>query len=126
MKNESKILKRWIVDGIECVVVNIRNSHFCAYVGVSASHPISGIFYDSVPLSCHGGLTFGGTFEENFPELGGFYFYGWDYAHAGDFVESISSPTDKKWELSEVVKETESVAYEFKRLVEFAEKIKNK
>lgn len=54
----------------------------CAYVGVPSDHPLSHRNYDDVELECHGGLTWGKEGKGYHPE--GWYWYGWDYGHAGD------------------------------------------
>lgn len=70
----------------------------CAYVGIPATHPLAGMNYDQVPLNVHGGLTF--SDKGDFLGLAGWWFYGWDYAHCGDFTvydEKYGRGDDKKW-----------------------------
>lgn len=113
---------------------------WCAYVGVPLDHPLAGFSYDDLPsVEAHGGLTFAseGGREGSWPK--GYYWYGWDYAHAGDrtvsdYRMSLEKPNDplwkldekdKDWTIDEVVKDSWSTLYDFKKLVKFAEKIKN-
>jgi hypothetical protein len=46
--------------------------------------------YDKVPVECHGGLTFAGYFPKNKGIYTKGWWIGWDYAHAGDFVEGMT------------------------------------
>jgi hypothetical protein len=54
-----------------------------AYVGVRPGHPLYGLDYNSLDVRCHGGLTYA---SEGTGEIlpAGFWWFGWDYAHAGD------------------------------------------
>jgi hypothetical protein len=66
------------------------------YVGVPPGHPFNGLFYNDLPdgvHDVHGGVTFSESVEEfngvlkkHFPlmNLTGWWFFGFDTAHAGD------------------------------------------
>ena len=54
----------------------------CAYLGVPQSHWLANM--DTLEFDCHWGLTFRGT--SSHAELAGFYWFGWDYGHAGDLL----------------------------------------
>jgi hypothetical protein len=121
------LLADWYEDGIRFVV--LAHFGFCAYLGVPVDHPLAGFGYDEMPLDCHGGLTFAYEGDgENRPKF--FYFYGWDYSHAGDKTFSrtglIESPYkgDREWTLGEIKAEMKSASYDFKRLMKLAEVIK--
>ena len=98
----------------------------CAYIGVPIDHPLSGKDYDDLNLDCHGGLTFSseGDNEGAFP--GGYWWYGWDYAHCNDklFYDDIGSGEDHAWTVSGIAKEVWSVTYDFAKLIKLAEGIK--
>ncbi len=79
-----------------------------AYVGVPSGHDLAGKSYDDIPLECHGGLTFadeGG--RGNWPA--GWYWYGWDYAHSGDFMSFAPKLGGHRWTIEEVEAETRKV-----------------
>jgi hypothetical protein len=72
-------------------------------------------------LNVHGGLTFAGKGDGvNRPD--GVYWYGWDYAHAGDaslFDFLLTSPIsrEKKWKVDEVRKEVKAAAKTFIKIL---------
>lgn len=55
----------------------------CAYIGVPENHWLADL--EMLEFPCHWGITFRGPGNEVFPQ--GWYWYGWDYAHAGDYIE---------------------------------------
>lgn len=121
------ILAEWFDDGIKAVIVR-GPAAMCAYLGVPVGHPLAGHDYNNVPLAVHGGLTFASEGGGFLPE--GFYYYGWDYAHAGDhmsFGTGIPMPRfhdDKEWTLGEVKSEVQEALWDFKSFVKLAEAIK--
>lgn len=96
-----------------------------AYLGVPLSHPLAGFHYDDLPLDVHGGLTFSseGGGDSGFPE--DWFWYGWDYAHAGDrpMYDSAYGEKGKAWTPEMVYREAREALWDFKRLVRLAEKI---
>jgi len=117
------IVADWYEDGVRCIVM--RNIGFCGYVGIPENHPLAGFGYDDIPLDCHGGLTFCGEIKG----ADGWYFYGWDYSHSGDYVnfyKEIDMPSfgdDRKWTFGEVKQEVRDVLWGFKRLIKLSERI---
>ena len=97
-----------------------------AYLGVPLSHPLAGFDYDDLPLDVHGGLTFSseGGGNSGFPE--GWFWYGWDYAHAGDrpMYDSSFRKRGKEWTPKMVYQEAKQALWDFRRLAGLAEKIK--
>jgi hypothetical protein len=88
------VVADWYKDGVRFLV--IVHYGFCVYLGVPIDHPLAGFSYDDIPLDCHGGLTFAGEGEGEYRPKH-FYFYGWDYAHAGDFTDfGMNDPIKKK------------------------------
>lgn len=73
---------------MRCVVVMQEMGHRCAYVGVPKGNKYFGKKYKDIleNINCHGGLTFSSVPELDYPIPGcaDFWFFGWDYAHAGD------------------------------------------
>lgn len=124
-------LRDWFEEDIRCIIKR-SNASICAYIGVKSGHPLANHNYDDIPLSVHGGLTYAGEGDDAFfPN--GYYWYGWDYAHLGDYVfyyddiaGTISShKDDKKWLGKEVEQEVQSAVYDFKKLMDIAEKTGN-
>ena len=108
MGNSTYIRLQWKHKGRQCVILWV-GSHFCAYVETKLKHvSYSQEFgsYETSPesnIEAHGGITFGGTLES----FGDTYFFGCDYAHAGDYIaDSIACEDGKKWTLGDVQKET--------------------
>lgn len=58
-------------------------SSLCAYVGIPELHPLAWRDYDSLTVSCHGGLSYGNIGGRG-PLPKGYFWYGWDYAHYQD------------------------------------------
>jgi hypothetical protein len=100
------------------------------YMGVPADHPLAGHDYDSLPVDCHGGLTFADAGDGKYMPKG-YYWYGYDYSHFGDYAwYEGGTPdfmeNDKKWSLGEIVKDAWEPIYEFKKFVKLAENIKSR
>ena len=134
-RDEMKVVFDEFDEGIRFVIMSLY-SHFTAYVGIPSDHPLAGFDYDDVPLSAHYGLTYSDYGGKHLPK--GYYWYGWDYTHAGDYhypgEKMIKENPDlfkkgadeKDWTLGEVKKDSWETIYEFKKLVKIAEKIDNK
>lgn len=77
-------------------------SHPCGYVSVPKNHPFYGKKSWDIEdrIEVHGGLTFSG-------KLHGFdgLWFGWDYAHVGDFTFPFTMTGDKRWSTQEIVDE---------------------
>lgn len=103
----------------------------CAYVGVPADHPLAGHSSEDVSLDCHGGLTWASEGEgDSAGRPTGWYWYGWDYAHAGDrslydvkHPDMPAIPGEREWTVEDVQKEIWDVTYEFAKLKSLAEAI---
>jgi hypothetical protein len=99
----------------------------CAYLGVPLDHPLANQPYDDIPLRVHGGLTFGEEGKKPWPE--GWFWYGWDYGHAGDKAFYYSGDSvwgdlgGKEWTIPEVKDEIWWVALDFKRLMRLVERL---
>ena len=59
--------------------------HLSAYVGIPSGSPRAGIDQEKVPVAVHGGWTWGEEGDGVFRPAGWFW-WGWDYAHLGDYV----------------------------------------
>lgn len=123
------ILKDWFDGGVRCIIMRGPFS-LCAYVGIPADHPLANYDYDLLPIHCHGGLTYSGIGDKIRPE--GWFWYGWDYAHCGDFpFYNAKDPKyydskDKKWLVEDVYKDMQDAVFEFKLLARLAELVHNK
>jgi len=104
------------------VVRHSTLGHLCGYVKLWKNHPleisISNSRYDKLDIDCHGGVTFarGVEAKDKFMVDHGFtpgYWFGWDYAHLGDWVDysipSFQNPEDHRWTLEEVIRECHKV-----------------
>lgn len=100
----------------------------CVYLGIPVDHPLAGNNYDDLPVSCNGGLTFGGTGEgkgDFWPK--GYYWYGWDYAHCNDLCfydldrMSASDRKSKPWTVEAVESELWQAVYDMKKLMKLTE-----
>ena len=112
-------------DGVRYLVMRGLGA-LCAYVGVPVRHPLAGLGADELPLNCHGGLTFAGKGAGDPYRPGRYYWYGWDYGHFQDALFFSSRVKGIKWTVKKVVPEVESVVYDFKKLMNLAEIIKEK
>jgi hypothetical protein len=121
------ILRDWFEDGVRVVVLR-ANFSMNVYMGVPLGHPLVGHSYDDLPINCHGGLTFAAEGDSELPE--GYYWYGYDYCHLGDYmwspVDSGPLTLGKKWSLGEIVKESWEPVYDFKKLVRLTEAVSNR
>jgi len=102
METKSKTLeKRFSHEGFQCEIHMIR-SHRCGYVKLPKDHIAALIgLYDDIPVSVHGGLTYG--------EVEGKYFVvGFDCGHANDTLE--------KWTVEAVTEEVKRLAEQLKKI----------
>lgn len=121
------IVRDWIEKGVRILIVR-RNSHLCVYLGLPEDHPLAGEDYNDVPIDCHGGLTFAGS-GGNGIWPSGRYWYGYDYAHAGDYCNyghglPSGETGDKKWTIGEVQQEAKQSLYSLEKLMRLAEHMK--
>jgi len=127
-------------DGLRFLIMK-GGSSLCAYAGIPITHPLAGFGYDDIPVEAHGGLTFSGEGGAKnskgvatWPE--GFWWYGWDYAHAGDYCDYYDKlsfgermnyrENETKWLVGMVDNDSWETLYGFKKLMTLAEKIYNK
>lgn len=101
-----------IMEGHRCIILDL-GTHPCAYVGVPSTSKLVGVSSELLPMDCHGGFTYASFGKDYLPE--GYYWFGWDYAHAGDF-SFISEPEGKKWTVKEIESECWNVAYNMTKL----------
>ena len=111
-----KLLKEWVYKDSICAITEHDLFHTLnGYVSVTAEHKLFGKKYDELPEEfdlVHGGVTYSGD-DLNYPvtSKGGLWWFGLDFAHAGDFVfltrieDSYSNVA-----IEEVIKETEKLA----------------
>ncbi len=103
----------------------------CAYVGVPEDHWLADM--EGLEFDCHWGVTFRGAGGDGIRPAG-WYWYGWDYAHAGDFVQvppellehfkahGLKPPFQggKKWTLEEVEHDIVDAAVELQAAMDRA------
>lgn len=120
------IVRDFYEEGIRVIVMK-GPFHWCAYLGIELDHPLAGYAYDLLAIDVHGGLTFSREGDGKvWPK--GFWWYGWDYGHAGDWSSyyEVNDPrwnSEKRWTLKEVTEEAKWAAWDVKRFKELAEKI---
>lgn len=126
--DEPIVLDRGTENGFQYRIYNI-GTHPCAYIGVDIEHPLAGHDYDNLPINVHGGLTYARKGRGGYLPLG-YWWYGWDYAHAGDYVGYKTyvrdKSDDKKWITDEIKKHVWDVSFQFKQLAKLAETIQYK
>lgn len=69
--------------GLRVIVIRGGFS-FCAYVGVQQTHVFAGL--EELCFRCHHSITFKG-WGDGLLRPEGWFWWGWDYAHAGDVIE---------------------------------------
>lgn len=124
------IVRDWYDEGLRIIIMRGPGS-FNAYIGIPESHPLAGFDYDDIPIKVHGGLTFCGKGKGSYPT--GFWWYGWDYSHAGDasFYRITSNSqwpyeTGVEWTIKDIKEDIREVIWDFKELIKLAERIKEK
>lgn len=116
-------------EGLRFVIVRGPAS-LCAYVGVPIDHPLAEFNYEWLPVRANGGLTYGKEGDgKYFPA--GWYFYGWDYAHCGDYCfyddKYKDGPSkDKKWLVEDVEGDAWDTLWDFRNLVKVVEGVATK
>lgn len=121
------VLAKGVLNGHEFVILNL-GTHPCSYVKMPKLSVLNNFDYTKiVGVDCHGGLTFAGKLNNR----NGFWF-GWDYAHSGDFngyylkEPEATLLDDKKWTTEELISEMWSVTYDFKELRKFVNGVLNR
>ena len=103
--------------GYKCLVYRHPEiGHLCGYVQIPKGHEYYGNRdYDSIPVDCHGGLTFSAEKDD------GSWYIGFDCAHAGDLCPLMEA----KWSTStnyayvdEDYRDMEYVIKECKKIVD--------
>lgn len=94
-----------------------------AYLGIPKDHPLAGKHYDEIDLHVHGRLTFGDFGEDGTDWPPGYYWIGWDYAHANDkCFYDLNYPSwtsgDREWTPDMIFKEVKQVIPDLVRLME--------
>jgi hypothetical protein len=113
----SFLLRDFEQDGVRCLVVD-GGIGLCAYVGVPEGHPIAGKECDDEALrdlEVHGGLTFAGEGDGKYRPTG-WYWYGWDDAHAGDYLSWAPRLGGRRWTVDDVEAEVREAARVFARV----------
>lgn len=114
-------LVAWWTRGLPCLAARGPAGSWCGYVAVPRGHPYYHRDYDHCRVECHGGLTFCG---QRLPGEG-WWWLGWDYAHAFDYMpalgavvadlmrerpEALPGRRETYWPLALVSEEVETVA----------------
>jgi hypothetical protein len=114
-------------NGIKYVIKSL-GTHPVAYIGIEENHPLAGFDYEEIPIDVHGGFTFSRKGDgEYLPK--GYWWYGWDYAHSGDFsgyyeADSYLAKNSKKYTIDDIKNDVWSATYFFEKLKKILEKKK--
>ena len=118
-----ELLHQGFKDGYKILIINL-GSHPCGYVGVPETHILNGVSYstlndDEIFWNCNGGFSYSDKGVNGKSKR--FWFFGWDYSHAGDYYHPIShierygaSTSDKKWTTEEIYHEAVAVIEQLK------------
>lgn len=131
-KNRDDLVRAadWREDGLWIIVLAVGGRNFCTYIGIPVDHPLADYDYGWLPVDCHGGLTFSGKGDGKYrPE--GYYWYGWDYSHYGDYTpwgreDEKPRADEKDWTLKEVKADAWNAIYDMGKLKKLAESIYTK
>ena len=88
---------------------NPRGGHLCGYVTLTTENDFFGKEYDDIPVSCHGGLTYGSDQGDN-------WVIGFDCAHSGDLQPFYSD--QEFYEYSGVYRDMDFVTEECESICE--------
>lgn len=58
--------------------------HRCGYVGIPAGHKLYEVYYEDIPMDCHGGLTFSSFSNKLGPDV---WWIGFDCNHLCDKID---------------------------------------
>lgn len=108
-------------------------THPCAYVDVPEDHIWYEKDYSGEPgdkIDCHGGLTYSGRLNHFLSknETEGKWFFGWDYAHAGDYIGyeikwGLRNEKDKKWTTEEIFEDIKYVIEQLDNAIDIDEEV---
>ena len=111
------------INGYRCIVLNL-GSHPVAYIGVTKDSLLYNVEYDDLGfIDVHGGLTYSEEGDGKYLPKD-YYWFGWDYAHAGDYFNNNFYKGDKRWTTEEIIEECWHVSYAFEMLDKLLDKIK--
>jgi len=102
-------------------------THPVAYVGLPENHIFAGFdYFDLAFINVHGGFTYSERGDGNYLPKG-YWWYGWDYAHSGDWKGYFEGSSEflgrrlKRWTTEEIYDEAKYVAEQMFYLEEFVE-----
>ena len=95
-KDDIKVLADGTYLGFKVCILSY-GTHPCCYFKLNEGDKFIGEGADSIPLNCHGGLTFAQETDKDAP-MGEGYWLGWDYSHYGDaFGSGLFGLSGKKY-----------------------------
>jgi len=112
------ILDSGYIDNVNYLIIDL-GSHPTAYIGIPR---LAKPNLRDIDLNVHGGITHEGSLnlstnylsKHNLKDI---YWYGWDYAHNGDYVNlKLTKKTGRKWKFSEIFKHVLLAIKEFNKL----------
>ena len=80
----------WMCGSLPCLILRHPElGHLTGYVGVPLDSPLAGMDFADLPIRVNWGLTYGAEGEGGDLRPKGWYWFGFDCAHAGDQVPAI-------------------------------------
>lgn len=112
--------------GYPCVIVRVYLGHLCGYVGLPEGHPYYGMKYGQIGAQegdprVHGGVTYTEWINPSTGDEDGFWWVGFDCAHAGDYSPGWITSDDEfltahEWTVNDVEEEIRSFAKQLKEV----------
>lgn len=111
------ILQKGTYQGYSYFIIN-TGWHPCAYVCVPKGHKYYKKSYDSIPIDCHGGLTFADKdFNYNPIVIKDHWWIGWDYGHYGDYTMLVTEDSKStRWTTEIIYKEVQDVIKQLRKI----------
>lgn len=118
----AELLDSGNIDGYEYRIISF-GTHPCAYIALPKAHKYYNQYkklYMNSVIKVHGNITYarGELQVEKAKQKN--HWLGWDYAHYGDYVGSISNiisaDINKKWTTAEILKEVQFVVKQLQKL----------
>lgn len=80
--------------GLPCRIIRNTSATGClnGYVGIPAEHPLYGMGYNDFDINVHGGLNSARAGDGD-RRAKGYWWFGFDTAHAGDLMPSLPVPS---------------------------------
>jgi len=118
-KKIPQVLFEGFVNFHKVKILNL-GTHPCAYIGVPKGNYFYGMDYNTLDryISAHGGLTFS-ELGNGKPLDKDYFWFGWDYAHAGDYMGYSSDEKEHKWTTKDIYDHCKWATEDFCKVTKF-------